>query len=271
MKYTFIVILIFVFNQVARSQFSNNLILKEKFSYEIIQIEEFIERFNFKEDTKLLNYLKINQPYFNIERKKFLTTLFNTYDTTFNMPFVKAFVNYVNNSVNPQYLNFYDNDWYAEVSCVFKYESRIDTGKLILKNQFKIDSSSKWVIAGVSSKILEFPESKDTLRILSPVSHGTDFIALYDIFEDGENIQNYIIKDFKLDTLTYLITLIYFNKIEITQLLNVKYHFLQIPKWIFTVEYFNRKDLNSGWLISDLLRMSWEEKENYKIKFLNIY
>lgn len=252
------------------AQQNSNDILREKFYFEVIQIEEFIERFNFEEDNKLVVYLRTQNPDMDITRRKTISSLFNTIDTTFNAPLANTFINFVDDTLNPHFLDFYDNSWYAEVNCVFKIQNAIDTGQLILMNQHKEDLSSKWVIAGVKSKLLEMPASKDTLRILSPVSHGTDFIALYDIFKDGDNIQNYIARDFKIDTLTYFIALLNLSKIELKELLDVRYHFLQIPKWIFTVDYYNRKELNSGWLISKLQRVSIEEKENYKAQILRI-
>jgi len=271
MKYIVIVLLFLFSNQVVMSQFSDNFLIREKFYFDVGQIEEFIERFNFEDKTKLLNYLSINQPDMEISRMDFLYTLFDTYDTTFDKSLAEAFINNVNDSVNPQYLNFYNNDWYAEVSCIFELNGSTNEGKLILKNQFKADSSSKWVITGVSSDILKFPDSKDSTKILSPVSHGTDFIGLYNILNDGENVQNYISSDHTFDTLTYFISLVHFNKIKLKRVNKVKYHFLQIPKWIFTVDYFNRKGHSSGWLISNLYRTNLEEKENYKIEVLKIY
>lgn len=252
------------------AQSDQNAELREKFYFEVIQIEEFIERFNFDENNKLLVYLRTQNPDMEITRRKALSSLFNIMDTTFDASLVNEFISFVDDSLNPQYLDFYDNGWYAEVNCVFKIQDVVDTGQLILMNQHREDFSSKWVIAGVTSKLLEMPISKDSLRIMSPVSHGTDFLALYDIFKDGDNIQNYIFRDFKIDTLTYFIALLNLHKIELKQILDVNYHFLQIPKWIFTVSYFNRRDLNSGWLISNLERVSNEEKEAYKLHRLRI-
>ncbi|MCD4731325.1 MAG: hypothetical protein K8R74_12035, partial [Bacteroidales bacterium] len=70
-----IFIFILFFNQVSKSQFTNNEQIREKFNYEIIQLDEFIDRFNFDNDTKLLKYLAINYPDISIERKGFLITL----------------------------------------------------------------------------------------------------------------------------------------------------------------------------------------------------
>jgi len=270
MRNIVVLILIVSLSHVSKSQFTNNEQIREKFNYEIIQLDEFIQRFNFNNDTKLLKYLKENYPDLSIDRKGFLITLFDNYDIHRQDSLINIFIDYVCDTTNPQYLNFYDHDWYAEVNCVFEYQHSIDTGKIILKNQFNNDSSSKWVISGISAKMLELPESKDSMKIMSPVSHGTGFIALYDVFKDGTNIQNYISKDYSPDTLTYFITLIYFNKIKLRQVNEVKYHFLQIPGWTFTVEYFNRKELNSGWLISDLARMNNIEKVKYKKEVLRI-
>lgn len=261
---------ILFFNQVLKSQFSSDEQIREKFNYEIIQLEEFIDRFNFDNDTKLLKYLAINYPDIEIERKGFLITLFDNFDIDYQEAMIKTFIEFVCDSANPHYLNFYNNSWYAEVSCIIECNQQIDTGQIILKNQFNSDSSSKWVISGIRSDILELPKSKDSLRIITPVSHGTGFIALNDVFKDGHNIQNYIDDDYSIDQLTYFMTLMYYNKIKLKEVSKVRYHFLQIPGWAFTIDYYNRKELNSGWLISDLTKMSNGEKEEYEKEILHI-
>lgn len=265
-----IFLFILFFNQVLKSQFSSNEQIKEKFNYEIIQLDEFIDRFNFDNNTKLLKYLAVNYPDMSIDRKGFLVTLFDNFDIDYQQSLIKSFINFVCDSANPQYLNYYNNSWYAEVSCILEFNQVVDTGQIILKNQFYSDSSSKWVISGINSAILEFPKSKDSLKIMTPVSHGTDFLALNDVFKDGANVQNYIEDDYPIDELTYFITLLYYHKIKLKQILKVKYHFMQIPGWTFTIDYFNRKELNSGWLISELKQMDNAEKDKYKIEVLNI-
>jgi len=119
--------------------------------------------------------------------------------------------------------------------------------------------------------LLEFPISKDSMVIMSPVSHGTGFISLHNVFKDGKNIQNYITEDFVLDEFTYLVVLMNYNKILLKEVSSTKYHFLQIPGWAFTLEYINRKGLKSGWLLTDLKRLSQNEKEIYKRDILNLY
>lgn len=270
MRYIIIGFLLLISSQFALAQFSDNSQVREKFSYEIIQIEEFIERFNVDKSTKLLKYIKEQNPDMVVDRREFITTLFdyNYYITEESL--ISEFVDFACNPSDPFYLSFYDSDWYAEVSCLVEYQNKEDIARLIMMNQFEADSASKWVISGVSCKLFEFPESKDTMAILSPVSHGTGFIALHNAFNDGKNAQNYITDDLVMDELSYMVFMMKSNKIDIKEVSGTKYHFLQIPGWALTIEYLNRKELNAGWLITNLRKLSPEEKEIYKKDVLNI-
>ncbi len=42
---------------------------------------------------------------------------------------------------------------------------------------------------------------------------------------------------------------------------DVKFHFFQIPGWYFELSEFNRSGFNRGWLISNLLKASDEQKD----------
>ena len=254
-----------------KSQFSNQDV-KEKFNYEIIQVEEFIERFNFDNNTKLLQYLNSNNPDLMLERKVFMTSLFDQYGNQFDNKqyLVNGFIDFVCNENNPKFLSFYDGNWYAEVECILEFQDQQKPARLTLVSQVDADSSSKWVIAGVQSDLLNLPESKDSLRIMTPVSHGTGFISLHNIFKDGENVKNYLQDDFSPDELTSLALMMYFNTLKLIEVSEITYHFLQIPHYVFTLEYINRKELNSGWLITNLFYMNQNEKKEYKKDKLNI-
>jgi len=262
-------LLIFTLLQLSLSgvcQFSDNADIREKFSYEIIQIDEFIDRFNFNNDTKLLKYLSENNPDLVLNRKLFMKTLFDKYSDHLKNKEVllTSFTDFVCSTNHPRFLNFYDKDWYAQVNCIIEYNNKRDTAKLILTNQMNADSSSKWVITAVSSSLLQLPASADSTTLMTPVSHGTDFITLHNIFKDGKNIRNYLASDFAADELSFLAYLMFANQIRLIEISSVKYHFLQIPHWAFTVEYLNRKELNSGWLITDLNYLNNDDKKDYK-------
>jgi len=59
-------------------------------------------------------------------------------------------------------------------------------------------------------------------------------------------------------------------KNKFIQIDKIAYHLLQIDGWVVNVDYYNRSDYNSGWLISKLIKVNNKEKEIYKSKILNI-
>ncbi len=256
--------------QLTTAQFDDDLVFKERFNLEVIQIEEFFQRFNYSDNTRLIKYLHNNYPDLKVNRRAFVKSLFESTYYNNNVLLINSFVDYICDKNNPIYVDFYDKEWFAEVQIVIEAQGRVEDAKLILKSQLAADSSSKWVIEGVSSELFNIPRTGDSMGILSPVSHGTDFIALYNIIKNGKNVINYFSDDFNIDQLTFLAVLMYYNKISIKDIKSIKYHFLQIPDWLFTVSYINRKELNTGWLITELKLLSHREKEVYKNEILNI-
>lgn len=245
--------------------------IREKFAFEIIHIDEFMERFNFDESTKLLEYLrKENGEVESIDRKFLLKKLIKVEDPMKQVYLVDEFINFVTDTVSPYYLYYSDKDWYAELHCTFIYQSDKIPVTLILAPHVNADSSSKWVIKSVLSERLGRNLSMDTTRIISPVSHNTDFAGLHNCLVDTKNLLNYFDEGFSPDQKTCFYTLLRLNKLKLEEIKEVRYHFLQIPKWTFRVEYINVKDLQSGWLITDLSRVTWKEKDLYRKDNLNL-
>jgi hypothetical protein len=255
----------------AIAQLSGDELLREKFNLETVQIDEFIQRFNFDSKTKVLKYLKETRPEYEIDREDLLRYLFDQNSFNRSNSGLNLFVNKVCDTLNPYYLDFYDDGWYAEVTCVFEINEEEKTGYLILKNQVNTDKASKWVICGVDPSIFDFPPTRDSLSMITPVSHATGFIALYNTFKDGKNAENYVTRDYAFDAFTYFIYLMYSNNIKVNEISSTRYHFLQVPGWAFLVEYLNRAEKNSGWLITKLFEMSNQEKTTYKNDVLHLY
>ena len=108
MKNIIIVILVSLVSQVSLAQFTDNLKVREKFSYDIIQIEEFIERFNFDNNTKLLKFIKEDNPDLIINRRIFMSTLVDTNYFRLETSMINDFMNFVCDTTNPIYLSFYE-------------------------------------------------------------------------------------------------------------------------------------------------------------------
>jgi hypothetical protein len=81
------------------------------------------------------------------------------------------------------------------------------------------------------------------------------------VFRDEENIDYYLENHYIPDQLALFVEEVKDGNLKFESVDNVKFHFFQVQNWYFEVTYFNRNEMNSGWLISSLLRVSESEKK----------
>lgn len=240
-----------------------------EFAFKVKQIDEFINRFNHDPYT-----LAIRQNP-GLTHQANLYSLFNQEDESWDFQIVEEFVEEMLRQPGSRILDFYDSGWYAELSCTFLYRGQPRDLTLVLQNQISPNGGSKWVIVSVVQPMKEIfcediPKAKNSSHYLHPMSHVTNFMELERAFEDKDNLQNFFdswnqgmdFLAFKNGVLNG--TLKYQSNHRIT------YHFLQLENWIFTVDYFPRRHLNSGWLISSLREASAEDKQRYLVEKLNL-
>lgn len=190
---------------------------------------------------------------------------------------MKRFVSDVTNKNNPIFLDFYGNDWYAEISCKFRYRSSSIIIPIVLKIEVTENKGSKWMIVAIGRSrlrsnitISEMTQSKIKTKCLSPTSHATNFVSLRRAFDDKENLSNYFDNSyFRRSNMSGFYNAVLNREIEFQHVIKIKYHFLLADKWIFTVEDFNREALNSGWLINQMQKVSASGMENYRNKLLD--
>ncbi|MEM6634027.1 MAG: hypothetical protein AAF694_30405, partial [Bacteroidota bacterium] len=106
---------------------------------------------------------------------------------------------------------------------------------------------------------------------LNPVSHGTDFINLKQMFQSPKKyLRSYLYKDFSSGGLPLFINELIEGKIKFQYINSISYHFLQIDGWALIVSKFLRESPNSGWLISDLQPLTKQQKMQYKETILHL-
>ena len=198
-----------------------------------------------------------------------LKTLIN-HEAKIDIVAINEFISFVDNSNHPVFLDFYDNDWYAFLSCDFLFQGKPQKVQLILKNQVKEKKISKWVIYSVKAELFNQPITFDSTRIMNPMSHAVDFMSIDKAFEDKKNTANYFRKDFHQDELSIFYFLVQRNLLTFKGINSINYCFLEIPNWFFKVEYFDRQTNNSGWLITQLIKMNSQEKVQFKNEIFNI-
>jgi hypothetical protein len=249
---------------------------QKHFIYEVKQIDEFFERFNNDTSSFIRGVYRNYHVKYNLNRSMLIKSLFNYESKTWDTTNINNFVSSVTDKKNPCNLDFYGDNWFAEVVCNFKYNSDVVRIPLILKVVTVNNRGAKWVVAGVGSNpiktmitVNKMSESKNSYKCIGPSSQAANFIALKKAFSDKENLSNFFDESFfdRLNAMEFYNAILN-NQIEFLYVKSIKYHFLQDEGWIFKVEYFPRDALNSGWLINYIKKVSPGEMENYKRKLL---
>ena len=93
------------------------------------------------------------------------------------------------------------------------------------------------------------------------MSHELDFMNLHKIFREPGNMDYYLEREYQPDMLALFVMETKNNNLTFVSVDQVKFHFFQVPGWYFEVSYFNRNTMNSGWLISNILRVNELEKK----------
>lgn len=242
---------------------------EENFVYQVKQVDEFIDRFNNADFSLIKKYLKDKYNIEEVSRSELIKSLFNHADTSWNKDDVVQFLADVTENKPPPYLDFYDDNWYAELDCMATYKGKTENFTLVLKIEtIEATGASKWVIESVLADFLNLPESKDYRKALNPASYGTDFMGLIDALADTANYQNYISATAQPSQLLLFFNELYEKKLTFKQVNEITYHFLQIDSWIFQVREFRRDTKNSGWLISSLLKVNDAQKQQYRERVL---
>lgn len=229
------------------------------------QVGQFVHRFNMEEDKfgKLLS--RSDDRYRNNElRKKILPAMFDEYNPRTSGNLKKYFISDVTNDENSVFLNFLDQDWYAEVSATFIVNGKKENLILFLTLEEE-NLGSKWILSNVYFKNfnLMFPKvdsTEQSKHFLHPQSHELDFMNLRKALENSEYVELYASSNYQPDYLTMFFYMMKTNQIKFDKIDGVKFHFFQIDNWYFELSYFNRDDMNSGWLISNLIYIKEEEK-----------
>ena len=278
LKYLIFIFFSFCQHRLFSQVISNNDIAEEKhFVYEVKEIDEFFERFNDEQGSFIRGVYKVHHVKFNIPRERLIRSLFNFENTSKDSVLINQFVSDLTKKKKPIYLDYYGDDWYAELSCKFKCNSSFIVVPVIMKIEMTQNKGSKWMIVAVGSSTLkskivvtEMAQSKIKTKILTPTSNGTNFVSLKRVFEDKENLSDYFESAYlKSSNMLEFYNAILNRDIDFLDVIKIKYHFLLAGRWIFTVEDFPREELNSGWLINHIEKVSSVGMDNYRSKLLS--
>lgn len=244
--------------------------MEENFLVEVKQVDEFIERFNFDQQTLVVKYAAEHLPHVTLDRPSLILGMFNFEDRIWSDTMVQAFINQVCDSTCPVFLNFLDEDWYAVLPCSIRYKGKPQVAYLTMQIQEEANHASKWTIRSVEAPFLELETDTDRLKALNPISHATDFIGLSRALEDTDNLRNYLHRTYTDDHVSLFMQAVKSGDLEFVQVNSISYHFLQIEGYVFVLNRYLRDSKNSGWLIDELMPADPVKKYTYRKEVLHL-
>jgi hypothetical protein len=235
------------------------------------QVNQFFRRFNGEEDEKGNRYYAGDKNYRNSKlRKKYLGMLFDQSNTgipsTLKMEFAKQVLDKEGSSV----LNFHGSNWFSEVHATFLMNGKPQP--MVLYMELERDHLGyKWVIQEVFADFFEPYFKRDTTKVgqfLHPLSHELDFMNMRKAFSSSDSISQFTVKRFKPDHLSVFLYEMKKGNLKFSHVDDVKFHFFQIEGWYFELAQFNRPGYNTGWLISNLVKLNTDTDKEILRRYL---
>jgi hypothetical protein len=223
------------------------------------QVNQFFRRFNGEEDEKGNRYFPSDKQYRNAKlRRKYFGVLFDAGNGGIGNDLKTAFVRDVLDKAEPAVLDFHKPGWFSEIQATFTLNGK-DLQVTLFMELENAQLGSKWVISEVNIPGFDRYFAHDTTRVgqfLHPLSHELDFMNLRKAFINSDSASQFVRKKFEADHLTILLYEIGRGTLKFKSVGDVRFHFFQINGWYFELSNFNRPGYNTGWLISNLVRLN---------------
>jgi len=235
------------------------------------QVNQFFRRFNGEEDEKGERYYPKDRLYRSEKlRKKYIGILFDADNHGISTDLKVQFVKDVLDKTSPAILDFNAGNWFSEVHTTFTMNGKSEPVTLFMELE-KDHLGYKWVISKVYAQMFDAFFKRDTTKVgkfLHPLSHELDFMNLRKAFNATDSLSQFTVKRFVPNHLSVFLYELKKGNLKFKTVEGVKFHFFQIDRWYFELSEFNRSGYNTGWLISNLVKVNNEAEKNLLRKFL---
>ena len=250
--------------QSANSQLVDEMADESRLYAETKQVNQFFRRFNGEEDERGERYYPGDRSYRSVKlRKKYLGILFDGSNAGMGGDLKSQFVKDVLDKSEPIILDFHRGEWFSEVDTKFVLAGKEIPVTLFMELE-RDHLGYKWSIRKVHAAAFEPYFRRDTSRIgsfLHPLSHELDFMNLRKAFSLPDSVSQFSAKNFVPDHLSVFLYEIRKGNLKYKTVDRVKFHFFQINGWYFELAEFNRPGYNTGWLISNLVKVNNESEK----------
>ena len=166
-------------------------------------------------------------------------------------------------------LRYDSKKWFAEARIAFTFKKKIVELGLVLQPEKTPKGLFCWTIVGINGmEKVGYADSTGRF-VISPEQHESEFMELESDFKfSSKQFSKFRSYSCRLDALSYFFALVESGSLLFDKRLSTVFHFFDVPLYYFSVNYYNRKNSNTGWLISSYKKVSEEEKELIKNKLL---
>ncbi|MCV9386067.1 hypothetical protein [Reichenbachiella ulvae] len=227
------------------------------------QVNQFFRRFNGEESTDGNRYYEKDKEFRSTSlRRKYMPVLFDTETGQYDPKETENFVKQITDKKNPEFLDFHQDDWVAEVRTTFNYRGQEVSGLLFMRLQ-AYGQGYEWIIEDVMFDFINGRFDKDTTEskaFIHPMSHELEFMTLKKALKDNKHSEQYTANDFEPDYLSIFLYELNTGNLKFVTVNDMQLHFFAIEGYYFSLSYFNRTGYNSGWLISSLVPLNSENE-----------
>lgn len=236
---------------------------EEVFRASTKQVNQFFRRFNGEENPEGIRYQPSEKKFRDYKiRREYLPLLIDPSLAQNQSLLVKSFFEQINDKKNPYYMDNHEDDWVAEVNCIFTYEGKTSPITLYLKLQAQ-GEGYEWVIEDVNAPVISSRFDKDNSEakpFIHPMSHELDFMNLNKIFRKEINPESFTTDAYQPHILSVFMYELKRGRLDFQSVQSVRFHFFSPPGWYFEISEFNRPGMPSGWLISNLVEATETQK-----------
>jgi hypothetical protein len=235
------------------------------------QVNQFFRRFNGEEDEKGNRYYPGDKQHRSDKlRRQYLRILFDESNAGISSSLKTEFVKDILDKPEKSILNFHGGNWFAELQTTFTMNGKNQQVILFMELE-KHRLGTRLVIQKVHADMFSPYFEKDTVHVgkfLHPMSHELDFMNLRKAFINKDSINQFTVKRFVPDHLSLFLYEVRKGNLKFKNVDQVKFHFFQIDGWYFGISEFNRPGYNTGWLISNLVKLNTPSDKDVLRKFL---
>jgi hypothetical protein len=268
------------YNASAQLETSDKNQLPRNYLIKVKQFSEFIGRFNYEKD-----FLDRDiGPAFSakISREQYIGLLFNSasdnrmQEKTMHDTLVANFIRVV--CRDSCFIETYSELVFAELKC-----SVILNGKnsyLSVLARQEVDHGLKWSLVSVHPDLISGEESErgekeyvspatqtDQPDYIPPLSNETNFIVLKKILTGKNNLGIYTAKHHNPERISDFYHAVGTGEMKFNYVESITYYLFDVPGWIMIVRNYQRDTANSGWLISEIVRIGGDSYPYFKEKF----